>query len=60
MGAPSVPNPIKPPAPADTTKAMINAMLYADTEKQLRASSGRKSTFLTDPGQVGGKTLLGQ
>ena len=57
MGAPKIPDPIKPPAPADNTKAMLNALAYADTEKKLRASSGRKSTFLS----VGNSnTMLGQ
>jgi len=58
MGTPTAPRPVSAPPPADPTKAMLNAIAYAETEKKLRASSGRKSTFLTAPS--GSHTLLGQ
>lgn len=63
MGGPAA-SPQKPtaaPPPADTTKAMLDAFRFAETEKKLRASSGRKSMFL-QPNQTfspNGKTLLG-
>ncbi len=52
MGGPNIPTP-KAPAPADTTKAMIAALNFNETNKKLRRSQGRQSTFLT-----GGTTPL--
>jgi hypothetical protein len=57
MGAPSVPKPIKPPTQTDPSRAILSGLAYADMEKKLRASTGRKSTFLT---QGSNNTLLGQ
>jgi len=59
MGSPSVPSPLKPPPPADTTKAMLDAFQYADTQKKIRASTGWQSMFLNQT-PTAGKTLLGQ
>lgn len=56
MGAPKPPRPVRPPKPADTAKAELNALAYADMEKRLRRSTGRKSMFHT----AGDKSLLGQ
>jgi len=47
MGAPALPRPIKPPKRADTLKAQLEALQFADIEKRLRASSGRRAQFLT-------------
>jgi hypothetical protein len=69
MGGSSPPKPGKPPPPVDETKAILNAIAYANTQKKLRSSQGRKSTFLTSTPtpsaaspSVGAptKTLLGQ
>ena len=58
--APKAPEPIKPPAAADTTKAMLEGYRYAETQRKIRASSGRQSTFLSQPKMFAeGKSLLG-
>lgn len=59
MGAPKPPRPVRPPSPTDTSKAQMNALAFAETERKIRRGSGRRSMFLTgDSG--GGKSLLGQ
>jgi len=47
MGAPTVPKPLVAPPPADTTKAQLNALAYAETQRRLRKSQGRQGSFLT-------------
>ena len=50
MGAPTAPpKPKAAPAPVDATKAMLDAMSYAETQRKIRQSTGRKGTFLTSP-----------
>lgn len=49
MGSPKPPAPAKLPKPVDQTAVMLNALQFSETEKKLRASSGRKSTLLTTP-----------
>lgn len=48
--------PSAPPQSADTTKAMMNALAYAETEKKIRASSGRKGSFMTTTQPTGAKS----
>lgn len=56
MGAPPrPPRPLKPPQAPDVTKAQINALAYAETERRLRRTSGRAGSFLTSR-SVGGDT----
>jgi restriction endonuclease Mrr len=45
-------------APTDTTKAMLDAFQFAETNRKLRASSGRAQSFNTKINPD--KTLLGQ
>jgi len=47
------------PPPADTTKAMLDAYRFAETNKKLSASSGRKSFFSGQTFSPNGKTLMG-
>jgi len=51
------PKPLPQPAPADTNKAMLNALAYAEVERKMRRTSGRAGNFL--PMQPTGKNLLG-
>lgn len=51
----------KPPPPRpDLVKAQLQALNFAQTERKLRAGSGRRSTFLTRGQGIGGNTALGQ
>lgn len=61
MGGPSKPPKLlKLPPAADPTKAMLAAMKYAETEKKIRESTGRKSTFQLSPQTFSpGNTVLG-
>jgi len=43
------PTPIAAPKPIDEGKAKLDAFRFADTERKLRSSTGRRSTFLTAP-----------
>jgi len=57
MGAPSIPRPLAAPKPADTTRAQLSALAFAETQRRLRQSQGRKSQFVTTgkasaPGRV--------
>lgn len=56
MGAPSLPKPLKPPKRADALKAQLEAIRFADTERRLMASSGRRGQFLT----LGGRSRQGR
>jgi hypothetical protein len=51
MGAPQIPTPTPPPSSArpDRARAQMRALAFAETERRLRQSSGRRSTFLTGP-----------
>jgi hypothetical protein len=62
MGAPSKPPSVMAaPPPPDTTKAMLDAYQYANTQRMIRKSAGRQGSFSTGstftPG--GKNTLLG-
>lgn len=46
MGAPNTKLPAAT-APVDTTKAMIAALNFSETNRKLRASQGRQASFLT-------------
>ena len=62
MGAPNI-NVPKAPAPVDTTKAQIAALNYTETQRKMRQSQGRKSTFLTAGTNTQARplnTMLGQ
>lgn len=60
MGAsPKVPDPIRPPPAPDKTKAQLNALAYAETQRRLLASSGRKSLILTRNQPPAANSLLG-
>jgi len=52
------PKPKKPPAPADTMKAELQALAYADIERRIRRTSGRSGSFMRPP-STGGRSLLG-
>ena len=62
--SPKVPTPLAPPPAVDQAKAILSGIQYAETQRKLRASTGRKSTFLTagstQTTPVGGNVLLGQ
>ena len=45
MGTPTVPKPIKPPAPVDHEKAKLNMLAYAQLQDELRKTQGRSSMF---------------
>lgn len=51
------PTPTKAPKPTDPSKAMMNALAYAQTERRLRQGSGAAGSFKVQPGQ--GRSLLG-
>ena len=60
MGGPATPpKPKAAPAPADETKAMLDAFAFAETERLLKKSSGRQSMFNSQTFSANGKTLLG-
>lgn len=67
MGAiPKPPKPLAPPPAPDTTDAMLREIARANTDRQLRASRGRRNAFLTSdsppegvPQQLGTKPKLG-
>jgi hypothetical protein len=55
------PTPASPPKRADTTKAELDALAYAEIQRRIRQSSGRQSTFLTTRRPAMPlKTLIGQ
>ncbi len=60
MGAPDIPRPKPPPPRPDVVKSQLQALSFAQTERRLRKSSGRRSTFLTRGQGGGGNTVLGQ
>lgn len=60
MGGPAnPPKPLAAPAPADTTKAMLDAFAFAETERKLKKSTGRASMFTSQTFSPNGKTLMG-
>lgn len=44
-----------PPAPVDNTAAMLAGLRYAETQRRIRESRGRRAAFLTadSPSQLG-------
>lgn len=45
---------MQPPKPVDPTKAYVDALKYAETQRRLRESRGRKSGFLSLDDTAGG------
>jgi len=47
MGSPTIPKPLVAPPPANTTKAQIDALAFAETQRRLMKSQGRAGSFVT-------------
>lgn len=54
LSGPKVPKPIAPPAPTDPVEAIMKGLAYADMQRKLAESKGRRGAILS--GNVGTPT----